>query len=165
MTDTPPPQTKRSWLKPLLFVSLALNLMVAGIAVGWGLSDGGRDRDRKFPEARELRGTIGEPFFRALPEDKRRDLVRDVLGDRDRFRENREALRARVQAFLAALRADPFDPDAVAALLEDQRDVALGRQKLGEELLLKQLSAMSPDERAVYADRMETILSRLKRRD
>lgn len=165
MTESPDPRPKRRWLMPLLFVSLALNLMIAGIAVGWALSGQDRDRDRRSPEARELRGTIGEPYFRALPDDKQRDLVRDVISDRDRFRENRNELRSRVQSFLAALRADPFDPEAVAVIMEGQRDVALGRQKLGEELLLKQLSAMSPEERAAYADRMEGLLSRLRRRD
>lgn len=162
MTEPSEAQPKRRWLLPLLFVSLALNLMIVGIAVGWGLSHRGGPDGR---DPRELRGTLGEPFFRALPEDSRRALIRDIGENRDRFRENRESLRARVQDFLAALRADPFDAEAVARLLDEQRTVALGRQELGEELLVKRLAEMTQAERNAYADRMEALLSRLKRRD
>jgi len=154
------PRHRRRWVMPLLFVSLAVNLLVAGLVVGHALSPDARfDR-----EGRPARGVIGEPFIRALPDADRRALMRDVMQDRDRIRESRESLKQRFEAFLAALRAVPFDSDEVRRLLLEQREAAVGRQAIGEALLMKRLDEMSDDERAAYADRLEESLARLRRR-
>lgn len=160
MTD-PAPQapTKRRWLLPLLFVSLAANLLIVGVVAGAMLSPNGPRGDQ-----RDIRGVVGEPFFRALPEHARREMVRDALSSRDRVRESREALKQRFDAFLAALRADPFDAEEVARLLGDQRQAAVRRQELGEELLLRRLVSMSAEERAKYADTLEERLRSFRRR-
>lgn len=150
----------RRWLYPLLFASLALNLLVIGIVTGWIASHGG---DRR-PDFGPARGLVGEPFLRALPEDQRRALMRDVAREAPRISESRESLRARFEAFLAALRSEPFDAAAVAGLLQDQRAVALGRQDIGERLLLERLAAMSPEQRQDYATALERSLRQLRRR-
>lgn len=164
MTD-PAPQTPkpRSWMRPLLFVSLAGNLLIVGAVAGAMLSpDGPRKR---FGEAdRALRGVVGEPFFRALPRHERRALERDAIANRDRVRESRASLQIRLDAFLAALRAEPFDRDQVARLMTDQRQAAIMRQELGEELLLNRLSGMSTEDRSAYADALEERLQRFRRR-
>ncbi|NNE82083.1 MAG: periplasmic heavy metal sensor [Silicimonas sp.] len=162
MTDTPPEKPRRSWIKAILFVSLALNLLVVGAIVGRFLSpDGPRSRDRVEGPVRSV---IGEPFVRALSWDDRRALLEDLKSETPRIRETRENLRQRFEAFLVALRADPFVPEDIGRLLEDQRQVAKGRQELGEMLLLRRLEAMSAEERAAYADRLERSLRRLRRR-
>lgn len=160
MTEPAPDRPRRRWLVPLLFVSLALNLAVAGIVVGWALSPAGRMHRESGP----ARGVIGEPFVRALPAEARRALMRDVIAEHDLIRDNRESLRTRFEAFLGALRANPYDPAAVRALFGEQRRAALGRQEIGEELLLKRLEAMTPEQRAVYADRLEDALGRFRGR-
>lgn len=151
----------RRWVMPLLFASLALNLLIAGIVVGW-MASHGSDRRGDFGT---VRGLVGEPFLRALPDDQRRAMMRDVIREAPRIRESRESLRARFEAFLAALRAEPYDPAAVAALLKEQRDVALRRQDIGERLLLERLAEMTPDQRDAYATALERSFRRLKRRD
>lgn len=157
---TPPP--RRRWLMPLLFVSLALNLLVIGAIVGRALSpDAPFKRDRIDGPVRSV---IGEPFVRALTREDRKALISDLRREAPRIRENRENLRARVEAFLAALRSDPFDAEEVRRLLSEQRSVAQGRQELGEVLLLNRLETMSADERATYADRLEKGLRNLRRR-
>lgn len=162
-TGTPPTASKpRRWLWPALLVSVALNLAVAGLVAGAFLSpdgprNGGEDR-------RAIRGVLGEPFFRALPKDERRAMVRDIVGQRDKFREGREALRERVANFLDALRAEDFDRAEVERLLSQQRQAAVQRQTLGEELLLDRLEAMTPAERAAYADALEERLKGFKPR-
>jgi uncharacterized membrane protein len=163
MTDpTPAPAKPRRWLMPLLIVSLAINLMIAGIVAGsWLSPDGPRKRDEG---QRAIRGVLGEPFFRALPEDQRREMAREILGDRDRFREGREALRARFENFLAALRAESFDRAELERLLADQRQAAVRRQDFGESLLLDRLEAMTQAERAAYADALEERLKGFRRR-
>lgn len=159
MTETP--VKRRRWLYPVLFLSLALNLLIVGMVVGWMASPHG-PRGSNFGGAR---GLVGEPFLRALPDDQRRALIRDMAREAPRIRESRDSLRTRFNAFLEALRADPYDTDRVAALLRDQRDAALRRNEMGEQLLLERLAAMTPDQRRAYADALETSLKRLKRRE
>ena len=158
MTKTPNKKSRR-WLYPVLFLSLALNLLIVGIVAGWLASPGG-PRRADFGTAR---GLVGEQILRALPGDQRRALMRDVLREAPRIRESREDLRARFQAFLTALRTEPYDPSAVSALLLEQRGVALSRQDIGEKLLLKRLQEMSPEQRKDYADSLEHSFRRLKR--
>ena len=148
------------WLYPLLFASLALNLLIAGIVVGWMASHG---QDRR-PDFGPVRGLVGEPFLRALPDDQRRAMLRDVMREAPRIRESREGLRARFEAFLSALRADPYDPNAVAGLLKDQRAAALRRQDIGERLLLERLEAMTPEQREDYASALERSFRPLRQR-
>lgn len=152
---------KRRWLLPLLFVSLAVNLLIVGAVAGAMLSQNG---PRGGGDQRALRGVVGEPFFRALPEEARRELVRDALSSHERVRDSREALKKRLDAFLTALRDEQFDPAQVARLLGEQRQAAIRRQQLGEELLLKRLVAMSPAERAAYAAALEEKLKSFRRR-
>ena len=149
----------RRWLYPLLFVSLALNLLIAGMIVGWLASPDGPKRS----EFGSARGLVGEPFLRALPDDQRRAMLRDIAREAPQLRESRESLRARFSAFLTALRADPYDASTVAALLKDQREVALTRQDIGERMLLDRLDAMSAEERNAYADALEKSFRRLRR--
>lgn len=158
MTDAHIPK-KRRWLLPLLFVSLAANLLIAGVVVGWSLSDDRKDRP-KGP----IRGVLGEPFVRALPDEARQAIRRDILRERSRISESRDALRDRFQAFLVALRSDPFVPEDIARLLGEQRQVGITRQEFGEELLMRRLSEMSAEERSTYADRLEKQLKNLRRR-
>lgn len=161
-TDTPPKPPRR-WLLPLLFVSLAANLLIIGMVAGAFLSpDGPRRSDSE--DRRAVRGVLGEPFFQALPRSERREMLRDVIANRDQLREGREALRARVDSFLAALRADSFDRAEVERLLAEQRQAASRRQDFGEGLLLDRLETMTPDERAAYADALEERLNGLRRR-
>lgn len=162
MTETPKsPSKKRRWLMPVLFVSLALNLLVAGVVAGAVLSpDGPRNR----ADERPVRGVVGEPFFRALPKEERRALIGDVLRNRKEIRETRESLRQRFQAFLTALRTEPFDSDEIARLMAEQRQVAVSRQEIGETLLMKRLQTMTIEQRRAYADELEETLKRLRRR-
>ncbi|MEO9823440.1 MAG: periplasmic heavy metal sensor [Paracoccaceae bacterium] len=159
MTETTTPEKKRKWLMPLLFVSLAANLLIAGIVVGWSFSDDRKDRPRGA-----IRGVLGEPFLRALPDEARQALRRDIAREGPRIRESRDALRERFEAMLVALQSDPFVPENVARLLKEQRQVGITRQEFGEELLLRRLSEMSVDQRKEYATQLENQLKNLRRR-
>ncbi len=160
--ETTPPQKPRRWLKPLLFASLAINLLVAGVVAGSLLSP---DSPRKRgDEDRAMRGVLGEPFLRALPGDQRRAMVRDIVRQRDTLREGRDAVRNRLEGFLAALRAESFDRAEAERLLADQRGAVARIRDIGEVLLLDRLEAMSPAERAAYADALEERLRGGKRR-
>lgn len=157
MTETE--KKPRRWLFPLLVASLAANLLIVGIVVGAAFSRG----DAKRPDIGPARGLVGEPFIRALPADQRREMLKEIARDAPKIRKSREKLKARFDAFLAALRADPYDPEAVAKLMQEQRSAALRRQDIGEALLLQRLEAMTTEERAAYADALEKGLGRQRR--
>ena len=91
-------------------------------------------------------------------------MVRDILQNREPFREGRDALRDRVAGFLDALRAEEFDRSEAEKLLGEQRQAAIKRQTLGENLLLDRLESMSREERLAYADALEARLQGLRRR-
>ncbi|MXQ06315.1 periplasmic heavy metal sensor [Alphaproteobacteria bacterium GH1-50] len=152
-----PEKPHRRWMWPLLVVSLALNLLVAGVIIG-ALMRG--DGERPPGAARSL---IGEPFVRALDEDDRRAFLREMVGNRDRLRANRADLRARLEALLSAIAAEDFDRARVAAILAEQRQLAVRRQDIGETLLLDRLEGMSVEERRGYAERLERAFRRRPR--
>lgn len=160
MTDTSQTR-KRRWIIPLLGVSLVLNMLVVGIVVGAFVANrDGPPRDKIDGPARSL---VGAPFLRALAPEQRRTLYGEVRKNDDRLRENRAALRREFESLLDAIQADPFDSDLVQSLLQEQREVALRRQSIGENLLINQLSQMTAEERAAYADRLSRDLRRLRR--
>lgn len=161
--DQNPPKKSGRWLKPVLFFSLAANLLIVGLVAGAFLSPDG-PRKKGGDENRAVRGIIGAPFFQALPEKERRNMVREVMGNREKFQERRQVLVSRFENFLAALRSEEFDREEVGRLLGEQRQAAVRRQELGEVLLLDRISEMTTEERATYADELEKRLKWLNRR-
>ncbi len=159
MTEKPTP--KRRWVKPLLAVSLICNMLIIGVVAGIVIDNRGKDRGERLDGP--ARSVVGIPFVRALEPEDRRALYQEIRRDDDRLRENRSALRARFEALLTALNTEPFDPEAVQVILQEQREIALRRQNIGEALLVEQLSRLDPTERAAYADRLARDLRRLRR--
>jgi uncharacterized membrane protein len=161
MAKTAPdaPKTRRPWGKIVLFVSLALNLLVVGVVIG-AVVNGPRDRDRN-PALRDL--GFG-PFVHALPRADRRELGEALLRQAGAFRQNRAEMRASFEAFLGALRAEPFDPDVLLQVVNDQQVRITERQALGRQLLLDRIEAMTPDQRSAYANDLDRSLRRGDRR-
>ena len=131
---------RRSWPRWALVASLGLNLVFVGLIAG-ALING--------PPAPPVPG-IGQ-YVRALPEASRRDLGRRLRASRSDWSGMRAAWHARRSALAAALTAEPFDAAAVAALLEEDRGLAGDLAARGTGLLLAEIGAMSPAERAAYA--------------
>ena len=140
------------WLKIALAVSVALNLSVAGLGAGAWLRDGpghGMPRDLSFG-----------PFTEALRDSDRRELRR-TLGERAHgFREARQEMQADLEALLATLRAEPFDPAAAEAALTTIATRTTDRLDLGRKLIAERILAMSDAERKAFADRLERGLKR-----
>jgi uncharacterized membrane protein len=146
-----PPQSSRG-LKIALVVSVALNLIVAGLVAGAWLGNKhhkGMPRDLSF-------GPFSEAFS---PEDRR--ALRAALSERaGEFRTSREAARAEFEGLLAVLRADPFDPAALAAALTAIERRNAERLELGRSLIEARVIAMSAGQRQAFADRLEQALRR-----
>ncbi len=138
---------KRRWGRVVLAVSLAANLLVAGLVAG-AMLNGPRDRDRR-PELRDI--GFG-PFVAALPKEDRRALAESYHAESGSFRMRREEMRRQFDAFLVALRAEPYDHAAVEAVISSQQEEVFATQRMARGLLLDHIGAMQPAERAAFAD-------------
>ncbi|MEM6310374.1 MAG: periplasmic heavy metal sensor [Pseudomonadota bacterium] len=142
------------WVKLLLGVSLALNLLIVG-AVGGTM----------YRVSKSVQGGMPGPgiaFLGALEKDDRRAVLRALRG------ENRDARRdggQRAREVLATLRSDNFDSAAFGALLKAQSEQGFAVQGKIRDQLVMQVGAMDPAARAAYADRLEAILSKRGRRN
>lgn len=140
------------WTKVLLAVSLAVNLLIGGLAVGAMLGPDHNRGGRDFG--------LG-PLSEALSREDRKALRGAFLERHPDAREDRRAARAEFDALLAALRAEPFDADVLDAALQAvaARNTAL--LETGRELVAGRVKAMDPAERAAFADRLEKGLRRM----
>lgn len=140
----------RVW-KIVLVLSLALNLAVAGIVVGAVAS--GRVGDNG-PRSFDL--GVG-PMARALLPRERRDIARSL-------RDGRAARdlepRARIGRMAALLQAEPFDPAALQALMDEQSQKMDAVQAQAQAALLATITAMTPERRQEFAAQLTKELSR-----
>jgi uncharacterized membrane protein len=151
---TPAPAPR--WMRILLVVSLALNLLVAGATLGMVLRGG--------PPLAEGREVGFGPFAAALSPEDRSELRRAFIARSIAEGDGRRAMREDMRALLGALRADPFDADALRAALAHVAGRHAGRLELGLSLIEDRVLAQSPEERLAFADRLERELRRGPRR-
>lgn len=152
-TPTPPmpvaPKSGRG-LRIALAISVALNLAVAGMVAGASLrhrADGGRD-----DMVREL--GFG-PFTEALSRQDRHALRQSFLAKSPDARAIKRQRRDDAMAVLNSLRAQPFVPENLSALMAAQQQRTAQQLALGQEVLRDFLVAMSPDDRAAFAGRLQ----------
>lgn len=129
-------------LRWLLIASLAVNLLVAGLAAGSALRVWGGG---KPPGASVLQ--LG-PFLRALPREDRQaigDVIREQLPDR------RDSGREVMDQALALLEAETFDPEAFAMTLRGARDERREAQDAAFEVFMARITEMTAQERQAYA--------------
>ncbi|ETX14767.1 membrane protein [Roseivivax halodurans JCM 10272] len=153
MNDTP---KQVRWLKVGLYLSLAVNLAIAGLFAGMVLRDGPPHRGGRGP------GHEGFLYLRAFTDDQRQDLrraFREEMGHDEKDRgERRQAFRERFldgyEQAATTLRQDPFERDALAQVLNTQAMRSREGRARGQQVLLDYLADMSPEARADYADRL-----------
>ena len=141
-------------LRIALFVSLALNFAVLGLVAGqvWSGRDEGRGRDGGGAMSMGL-----GPVASALDPEERRSLgadLRRLSGDA------RGGRRQNAQALLAALRQEPFDPEAMLSVMRAQRARDQQMQDAAQEIFVARLAAMTPERRAAFAARLSEDLRR-----
>ena len=154
-TPTPPPAPSAKspksgrGLRIALAVSLGVNLAIAGLVAGTVLrnhSQGGRE-----DAVREL--GFG-PFTEALSPQDRRALRQSFLAKTPDARNLKRQRRDDAVAVLEALRATPFVPQNLSALMAAQQQRTAQQLILGQEVLRDFLIAMTPADRAAFADRL-----------
>ena len=165
MTETPPPLVPgpepqvpprpTGWTRGLLIVSLTLNLIIVGIIGGAALRHSGSGA--RPADVREL--SFG-PFTAALSPEDRAELRRSFLTGGHDLRGMRHGARAEFEELFLALRAEPFQLEAVAAVMQRQAARLTEGIGLGQDLLLQRIGQMTAEERAGFADRLEQSVRR-----
>jgi hypothetical protein len=152
------------WIKVLLFASLSMNLLVVGLVAGtyFRHAPSGRYDDVRYSPLREL--GYG-PFIYALSPSDKKAIGRSWSERSGDLRANRDEVRAQFRALLGLLRKTPFEIEAVQDIVQNQQVKLSERQKIGQQMLLDRIAAMTGDERAEFARRLERSLSRSFRRN
>lgn len=120
----------------VLGLSLAANLVVLGFAASrvGSIRMGGLDR-------------VVALGLRGYPQEIRRAIAADALVEREAFAKAiGDFSAARMRAF-EAMRAEPFDPAALAAAFAEMREKTAVLQQLGHGAIGKAIAAAPPDER------------------
>jgi len=143
------------WVKFVLVVSLGLNMLVVG-AVG-GMIYTHQDDGNPRPNLRDI--SYG-PYARALSTEDRKAIGVALRREAGTIQQNRPKTEQMFNALFAALKADVYDRNAVHGLVQDQLDIALKRQQIGQRLLLERIDTMTPKERRKFAQRMQRALER-----
>jgi Spy/CpxP family protein refolding chaperone len=152
MSDDAMPVAPRSGrgLRWALAVSLAVNLAVAGVVVGaWARHQG---MGARGDMVRELRFGM---FTDAMEPDQRAALRAAFVAQAPDLRQARRDMRQEMAGLLVALRAEPFDPARLAALLDAQDKRVADRMALGQSLLRDFVNRLDPAARLAFAARLE----------
>ena len=151
MTNIVQPASRNGlrWLHWGLAASVAINLAVAGLVVGaiWRGQDGQR---RDF--VRDLGFGV---YSEALSPEDRKALRQSFREKMPEFRKARVEMGQDLQGILSALRANPFDAEALKARLLTKNQRSAGQLALGQELIRDLMLGMSPEARLAFADRLE----------
>ncbi len=148
-----------AWIRIVLAISLALNLLIAGMILGRALHPVAMPGT--LP-ARMAPGPLSDlgfgPFGRALGgEDQRR--IREALAARAaRLEGNRREMANDFRALISALKASPYDASRVEQLVDRLYARLREREEVGKALLLEHLARMDDAERARYARRLERLI-------
>ncbi len=138
----------RNWIRIVLVVSLALNLVVVGIVAGVAFKGGPKSGAQRFDLS------VG-PLTRAM-DASQRDALRTALRDSGAFeRANRSDIRRDMIAMAAALRAPEFNKNEFRETLIRQRGRLQTVQDAAVDAVTDIIADMSADERAAFADRLE----------
>ncbi|WP_371157572.1 periplasmic heavy metal sensor [Jannaschia sp. 2305UL9-9] len=141
-----------------LVLSLALNVLIV-VAVVSALAfapDGRRSGSRP--------GASGGPpelqaFSRAL-DAPRRDALRERLRADPELRSGRARIGESRRAVVAALRADPFDAEALRAAMRNQHAVQSDLATRGIDGLVDVVESLTPAERAAFVAALEDTMRR-----
>ena len=152
--DAPVRTRSPGWMKLLLILSLTANLLVIGVIAGYEL----RGEDRRGGDR-----AIGW-ILEMVPEE-RRDMAEahfaEARAAMDAAGGERAAL---MDAVLAAIRAEPYQPAAVQTAMAAYGDSRSQRWQVLRERMATLLARLTPDERATFADRFEERMNRWRER-
>lgn len=142
------------WMKGLLAVSLALNLVVAGLVGGNALRHWSDHRFQKV----EIEPGLDRRQSRILhmvPEAQHEVAKRILLGRQDELDRARAEMREAHMAFIEAIRREPFDPAKLDQALARRNDAAGDFWRIGMQQVAEIARELDAGSRAELADRLE----------
>jgi uncharacterized membrane protein len=128
------------WLYPLLIVSLAANLLIAGAVAGgmWRF----RHHHGGGPGERGLMG-----FVRQLPSDRQAVLGNAIGEDKEKLKTFKQELQDGWAAVNAALGAEPFDKERLKAATAKTAEGRARMQAAIADALVELADKLTPNER------------------
>ena len=156
MTEDNKPKSP-SWVRVLLIGSLALNFVLAGLigGVAFKVSKGGGPGG---PVAQ-----LGGPILAQFPPELRQTMRRELRLRRDEFKEIRTMVEKSDVAVQDALEAVPFDVEVFAAALDTRRDALGTAMNAINESIIKIVTDLTDEERALIAEAMEKRRENIKK--
>lgn len=149
------PARGRLWVRVVLILSLAINVVVIGMFAGHMI----QGDPRPSWSENQIRWII-----RLVPEARRDDTKAHFREIRDEVRATFMQRGEHLAAIATAIKAEPFSADALGAAMAARRDGGTARQELVQGHLVALLESFSDAERAEFADNLEGFLARLKER-
>ena len=135
---------KSKWVTVVLCISIAANLVLGGFVLGQGMKrppQFGSDPVRAFPR-----------WMRQLPSPRREELRPYVREHFRAMRPHLKGLHARHGALQEALRAEPYDHEALNAALATLRRDLEHMHAQGNAAFADFVAALSAEERRALAD-------------
>lgn len=157
MADPQTPKPRRIW-RIVLILSLAMNLAVAGLVVGFGVRE---KTDGRSPRSFDV--GLG-PIGGALDREDRRAIADALRNDPNVRRPGRQEFRETVTEFAQILQAKPFDPDAMRGFFETANSRISAVQLAAQSALIDRVAQMTDAERAALAARLSEMQEDRKRR-
>lgn len=139
---------KKSWMKYLLIVSLGLNLLVVGLAIGAKMGGHG-PKDRHFKGGAGMHLLMG-----SLPDSKRGEVRKYFRANRDKMRATGDAMRASLDTIGTAISAKPFNADILNSAFEDQRTHITAVTQDAQKAFVAIIAGMTDAERAEFVENM-----------
>ncbi|MCX5495936.1 periplasmic heavy metal sensor [Kaistia dalseonensis] len=126
-----------------LVAVLAVSLLLNFVGIGYIASGFVGQRDR--PVGAERLVTLGA---RSLPPDLRRGITAALDQRKDDLRSASRGVRDARLALFAAMRAEPFNADAVRAAFADLRGKLAATSEIGQDAIVDALEKATPETRA-----------------
>lgn len=144
------------WMKMALVVSLMLNVAVIGLFIGANMKSDGK---------REGGANQQIQWILKLVPDDRKDFTKEKFEDkRDELRRTRADRAKQMKAIVAAIRAEPFSPEALEYAMRLRREAGDERRKIVHTQLIAVLGEFSQNERGEFANRLEERLDNWMKR-
>lgn len=151
-----------TWMKLLLIVSLSANVLVAGVIGGKAFRDW-RERAAVAKVAPGLDRRQAR-ILRMVPAARRDEVGAILAARRAEIEAARRELREASLAFIEALRAEPLDPERVAAALARRQEASRRYWTISTEQVAEIARVLGPDERRELARRLEERMKRVMAR-
>lgn len=142
-------KSKKSWMKYLLIVSLAFNLLVVGLVIGAKMGGHG-------PKDRHFKGGAGmHLLMKSLPDSKRGEVRKYFRANRDKLRATGDAMRTSLNMISTAISAQPFDADTLNSAFADQRVHITSITQDAQKAFVAIIAGMTDAERAEFVENMQ----------